>query len=476
MTRALRHIAVAALVALATTAPCVLAQAPPQVSPVDRPSARLAVEWDSLGPFEPVFGNPYRALSLAVDDADTLYVGTSGYGLYRLAPGFEVWSEPLLGEKYSTPKAFAFNEAGDLLVSLNGRPQGGIHRSSDGGRTWTLGLSSRAPSALDTTRTWATFGGLRGSTDSSAPEDFIASRDGGDTWAGARIGTSSGWGNAFVELPAGPPAEDGTPAWPENRVVAAVFDGIATSDDAGQTWEPSSLWYPFGIIGWKLAVPPDDAPVPVLASVRDADGATRLYASTDGGQTWEARFGFGFPRSGGVDLVWDGHGLWAGVSYDNDSDGGVGLVLHSADEGQTWTEVDWPGHGVNALAFDSRRVLYVATPVGVFRSQGPVTFPVANETSAPDEGRATLAVYPNPSDGSAVVALTNPEAAGVRVELFDVAGRRVALLHEGPLAAGTRTFRFEGTGLGSGTYIVRAQLVPEGGSVQTFIRRLTLVR
>ena len=75
-------------------------------------------------------------------------------------------------------------------------------------------------------------------------------------------------------------------------------------------------------------------------------------------------------------------------------------------------------------AFEAESGVAVEVPLVLTVTQGTGT---EDEARAPEA--ASLAVYPNPSDGSAVVALTNPEAAGVRVELFDVAGR--GFLREG---------------------------------------------
>jgi photosystem II stability/assembly factor-like uncharacterized protein len=82
-----------------------------------------------------------------------------------------------------------------------------------------------------------------------------------------------------------------------------------------------------------------------------------------------------------------------------------------------------------------------------------------------------LSVSPNPALGEAVVTLSLSEPAEATVGVYDVLGRRVALLHEGALAAGPHTFRFDGARLPAGPYVIRAAA---GSSVVT--RRLTLVR
>ena len=49
-----------------------------------------------------------------------------------------------------------------------------------------------------------------------------------------------------------------------------------------------------------------------------------------------------------------------------------------------------------------------------------------------------------------------PHAQEVLVEAFDAVGRRVALLHEGTLAAGRHPLVLDGAGLPAGVYVVRA--------------------
>lgn len=64
--------------------------------------------------------------------------------------------------------------------------------------------------------------------------------------------------------------------------------------------------------------------------------------------------------------------------------------------------------------------------------------------------------YPNPSWGVASVELTMEEAADASVAVFDVLGRRVAVLHDGPLGAGAHRLRLDAAVLPAGVYVVRA--------------------
>jgi len=81
-------------------------------------------------------------------------------------------------------------------------------------------------------------------------------------------------------------------------------------------------------------------------------------------------------------------------------------------------------------------------------------------------------VYPNPAPGTARLTLTVRQPQSVRVEVFDVLGRRVRLLRERPMAANeVKTFRVEGASLASGTYLIRVT-----GDAFSAVRRVVLMR
>lgn len=74
------------------------------------------------------------------------------------------------------------------------------------------------------------------------------------------------------------------------------------------------------------------------------------------------------------------------------------------------------------------------------------------------EGLSLSPAFPNPFNPQTTFSLAVPTDQHVRVEVFDLLGRRVALLHDGPLAAGTpHRFAFEASRLPSGTYLLRAE-------------------
>lgn len=101
------------------------------------------------------------------------------------------------------------------------------------------------------------------------------------------------------------------------------------------------------------------------------------------------------------------------------------------------------------------------------------TFEIIVSAPAPPQeaGLALSLAGPNPFRSATTVRLTLPAAVtDARVELFDTVGRRVGVLHHGPLAAGERLLVVEAEALPPSVYVVRALV---GGDALTL--RLVVV-
>ena len=80
--------------------------------------------------------------------------------------------------------------------------------------------------------------------------------------------------------------------------------------------------------------------------------------------------------------------------------------------------------------------------------------------------------YPNPFNPSTQFEIVVKEAQEVRAEVYDMLGRRVAVLHEGQMAASQRQqLRFDAGTLASGNYVLRVQ-----GEHFTATQTMTLVK
>ncbi|WP_456424779.1 T9SS type A sorting domain-containing protein [Rhodocaloribacter sp.] len=84
----------------------------------------------------------------------------------------------------------------------------------------------------------------------------------------------------------------------------------------------------------------------------------------------------------------------------------------------------------------------------------------AREAHAP----VLLGNYPEPFNPSTTISFALPEVAYVRLEVFDITGRRVAVLVDGERPAGQYAARFDASRLASGLYLYRLRA---GGMVQS---------
>jgi hypothetical protein len=116
---------------------------------------------------------------------------------------------------------------------------------------------------------------------------------------------------------------------------------------------------------------------------------------------------------------------------------------------------------------------------GAAVADGPAAWPAAwaeAETAAEaGAGGAVrsvrVVVHPNPFSGRAVVGYELAAGSAVRVAVYDVLGREVAVLVDGERPAGRHEVVLDGSSLPAGAYLVRLEA---GGRVET--ARLTLVR
>ena len=117
------------------------------------------------------------------------------------------------------------------------------------------------------------------------------------------------------------------------------------------------------------------------------------------------------------------------------------------------------------VANDRDRGLFVLRPaasLGVGNADGPA-LPMGYTLSAP---------RPNPSTGRVRLALQVAEAQHVRAELFDVAGRRLAVVYEGPVRpSGGITLSVSGAELPAGVYVLRVE-----GETFVAARRIVFTR
>jgi hypothetical protein len=152
--------------------------------------------------------------------------------------------------------------------------------------------------------------------------------------------------------------------------------------------------------------------------------------------------------------------------------------------GQVWEETGefryypYGAEDHSGLAVSGRRVLfgsYLDETLG-FEAGAAWVFPLPGALTplepAPGEpGGLALTVAPNPTAGRAAVHLTVRAPSDVRAAVYDLLGRAVAVLHEGPLAAGQHRLGWEAGALSPGLYLVRAEAGGEAVSRAVTVAR-----
>jgi hypothetical protein len=134
---------------------------------------------------------------------------------------------------------------------------------------------------------------------------------------------------------------------------------------------------------------------------------------------------------------------FAGVDHDLRFAADVGLLYAGFSEiGSWWYPLVYAR--VGGVEYGTR------IPVGVEAAPGP-------------SAALGLSVHPNPLRSAATVEITTGGVSRVRLAVYDVLGREVAVLHEGPLLAGDHRFPFDAAALPAGSYYARVA----GGGAHT---------
>jgi hypothetical protein len=202
-------------------------------------------------------------------------------------------------------------------------------------------------------------------------------------------------------------------------------------------------------------------------------GVPSVWETTDGGATWvnkegnlpdmPIRWALFHPLDRRAVLLATEAGVWETQNFNN--------------ENPNWTPAPgFPVASTHMLQYrESDGMVMAAT-----HARGSFTAPfrgfgVANEPGPEGTVAGThrlSAAGPNPFSARTRFTLALDEAQAVRLTLHDLQGRRIRVLHEGTLAAGTaHPFEVDGRGLPAGTYVVAV----EGERFRDDLR-VTLVR
>jgi photosystem II stability/assembly factor-like uncharacterized protein len=228
--------------------------------------AIAAAAWRSEGPFVA------NIRDVAVDPArpDTIYAATSGGGVWRSDDGGRTWTLPgdgMVSRSVEWIEVDLLNPA-TLWAGTEGHRSAAFWRSPDRGKTW-------APVRVDTTSSAV---GQRIAFAASKPGTIFVpstnlhyrSGDGGKTWKSFRVPGQDVY--AFAVHP-----KDANVVWAGGR---GSEHNMSRSQDGGTTWRPFGQG--LGKDSIKLLRVSAASPSTLYA----VSGFGRLHKSSDGGATW----------------------------------------------------------------------------------------------------------------------------------------------------------------------------------------------
>jgi hypothetical protein len=358
-----------------------------------------------------------------------MFAGTNG-GVYRSTTGGRSW-EPLNGFKNAAGSDFAA-----IGTNVFAATSEGVFVSSDEGTSWTRvnsGLPNLAVYAL-TVNGSNLFASIPG-------EGVFLSTNNGTSWSPVNNGLTilhvwalaSSGGNVFAGTGGG---------------------GVFRSTDNGSNWVPvnngmaSLSLYSLGVNGTSIF----------------AGTAGVVYRSTNNGDSWvQAIDGMGNITA--YSFASNGTDLFAGAYQ-------LG-VYHSTDNGDNWTPYGLSGSIIYSMALNGVH-LFAGFDGGVQHRSVSTALDLAgtdlSANSMPDRV-SLLQNYPNPFNPVTTIQFSIPEDENVTLTVFDVNGALVARLVNERLAAGVHERMWDASNVASGIYFYRLTV---GGLSE--VRRLILVR
>ena len=314
-----------------------------------------------------------------------------------------------------------------------------------------------------------------------------------------------------------------------HRVLYYGTTRLYRTEDGAASWTPISddltrrLNYPLIGTLTTIAVAPTNSDV-IYVGTDDGN----LWVSNDYGATW-THIADGLPFRWVTRVVVDpteantAYVTYSGLRWRDPQP----HVFRTRDQGQTWENItaNLPDAPVNAFAVDSKNTnyLYLGNDLGAFVSpnggqswetlgeglpavsvydmkifendtlrflaagthgrsmytldlSNVPAFNVATEDETPvPEAIVLEAGYPNPFTTQTTLTYRLAQRADVRLEIYDIQGRRVATLFEGPAPAGTQTATWNAANVASGTYVARLTASTASGQ-STRTTTLTRVR
>jgi len=357
------------------------------------------------------------SIRAVVRTATGVRFAAAGEGLYRSLDGGATWTKFVTDQFGDAFTAIVHPDSNLLFVSA----ESGTYRSADDGVSWVhLG-------------------------DGIAGTYSLAVAPNRDLYASGGFGTFRSTDRGLSWVPVEPlPGDftDGLAIDSDGRVfMRSILGALLRSTDHGATWvalQPSPE-YPAA-----HAVSPRTGTLLMGTQTFDSPSTLEVYRSTDHGDSWQRIL----HQPGNMDAL---HFLANGEAV-----AGVGSVLHSTDDGLTWTPRNAglpPGLQVGCFTEILGAVFAGMRFGGLWREdQWVVSVPSAAPQAARD---FRLTATPSPFSTRTSLRFTLPATTRLTLDLFDIHGKRMARVAEGEFAAGPHAITLEARTLPPGLYLAR---------------------
>lgn len=433
----------------------------------------IAFSYDGGGSWQPVHGLPvtqFYEIGLDPSTPERLYGGTQDNGTVRTQTGrSDDWERIYFGDGFYT---LVDPTNPDVIYAES--QWGGLARSTDGGTTF---LDATAGIDRADKRNWSTpvvmdphdpnvlyYGTYR----------LYRSEDGARSWEAVS-------GNLARHAPHVPRFGTITTvavAPTDRRVIyAGTDDGkLWVSDDYGAAWRDVTGDLPYRWIT-RVAVDPTDPHTAYVAfsGLKWRDPQPHVFRTADMGASWQ-NVSANLPDAPVNALAIDP--LYPDVLFAGTD---VGAFV-SLDAGGHWEAL---GSGLPAVSVYDLKVhptarFLVAGTHGrsMYRLDlAPLTTAVTPEPAIPEEP-ALVSAFPNPFATSVTLHVHLPAPGPLRVDVYDLLGRRIRSVAQGSVAAGRHVLAWDGTDdagrfAPSGRYLVHVEGSP-GRDVRPLV--VTLAR
>jgi len=434
--------------------------------------------------------NSYASPFTSIAGDSVLLLGTT-YGLFQSTDRGTTWSED--NGDFPATTLYGYARSGTMQFETTAL---GLYDNTLGDTLWTktfpaTGYQTGGPIYVDNVGTLYSLGPIVNANNSQSPNSNWKSSDNGISWQPDTAGLGALAGGSIPKYLAD---ENGIQHYAVSGIPAQCYvknPGSSWIPDTAGWWRTPAnypnIFFSDGRGYLYLAITSTTTyaglllkrPVAGGSWVFDTAGlqgaiiynlsvnaAGNLYAGTWGGGIYKRTGSTWAPISipGGlqgnnafVTAVDPSGALFAGFSYQSGFNYAWQGVYYTTNDGGSWTKVGLDSIAVRQLIAYGDSIyavtyydgLYVltrngATAVNRIASLTPVSF-------------ALFQNYPNPFNPTTTIRFSIGKLSMVNLKIFDLLGREVETLVEGPMEAGVHEVTFDATRFASGIYFYRVK-------------------